>query len=85
MYAIITLISNRVNLIVTEYSNIDWMSKEVEDHKGLIEFEFSSKSEVNAFYINDNKHRVVKVVDLDEARHRLLVDKKMYVILHKIV
>ena len=84
MYAIISVIADKVNLIVTEYSNIDWITKEVEDHKGLLEFEFSSESIVNAFDIEKNSHNVVRVTEIDESKHRLIVDKKMYVILHKI-
>lgn len=83
MFAIVTIETFKVNLIVTNHSNIDWITKEIEDKSDILEFEFSPKTDVNVFDIKINRHRVVNITELNESIHRLLVDKKMYVILHK--
>jgi len=84
MFAIVSVNIHNINLIVTNHSNIDWITKELEDNCDILEFQFPIGSKINIFDIMTNNHRVMDIENVDENIHRLLIDKKMYVILHKI-
>ena len=83
MFAIVSIETFKINLIVTNHSNIDWSTKEIENNEDIIELDFLFTEYINILDINTNRYRVIGVSDLDGSKHRLLIGKKIYVILHK--
>jgi hypothetical protein len=81
-YAFVKVNTTRVNLILVEHSDIDWIDKEIKEESEYLELIYPTKKNIDVFNLRLNKHEVIKVKDLKPELHRLLFNDKTYVVMH---
>lgn len=82
MNAIVFLNKKKATIILTEVNNIDWEEKELIDVSDIDEIEYLLDDTISVFDIEQNKSTKIKVNDLNEEKHQLIIDKKRFVALH---
>lgn len=82
MNAIVILDKKQVSIILTEVNNIDWEEKEIIDVDDIEEMKYLLDDTISVFDIQKNKSIKIKVNDIKEDKHQLIIDKKRFVTLH---
>ena len=82
MNAIVILDKKQVSIILTEVNNIDWEEKEIIDVADIEEIKYLLDDTISVFDIQKNKSIMIKVNDIEEDKHQIIIDKKRFVALH---
>ena len=83
MYALFKIEVNKISLIVTIDSTINWVSLNL-NNNDIEEFILHPYDKLLCLDIPTNKEVEVCVKDIDENNHRIRINGNSYVILHKI-
>ena len=82
MNAIVILDKKQVSIILTEVNNIDWEEKEIIDVADIEEIKYLLDDTISVFDIQKNESIMIKVNDIKEDKHQIIIDKKRFVALH---
>lgn len=71
-----------VNVILTQVNNIDWVDKTVINSEGIDELNYLSETTIKIFDIIKRVSVDIKVSKLNQDKHQVIIDGKLYVVLH---
>lgn len=82
MKALVILDKKRASIVVTELNNIDWEDKTVIDNSEIEEIECLLDDTISVYDIEKKKSSKIKVNDLRTDKHQIIINKKLFVVLH---
>lgn len=71
-----------VNVILTQVNNVDWVDKTVINSEGIDELNYLSETTIKIFDIIKRVSVDIKVSKLNQDKHQVIIDGKLYVVLH---